>query len=231
MKSTLPLLAILGCSAGSKEGRDTQNDTGPPVHFSLPLAVPELFEIVVGVDHDPEVQKSTIGQGICTDYAGRSFPHCYDEHDGSDFILHGGFSTMDDGSVLILAAASGKVTLAEDGHYDRCHGDLETGDVVCDGHEMKANAVTLVHESGHQSLYWHMMNGSVMVEIGDWIEEGEPIGRVGSSGRSSQPHLHFEIRDAQENVIDPYAGAYSQPESWWCEQGGLDEIPGYCIEP
>ena len=39
-----------------------------------------------------------------TDYLGRGFPHCYDNHTGSDFILQGGFSAMDDGTTVVAAA-------------------------------------------------------------------------------------------------------------------------------
>jgi murein DD-endopeptidase MepM/ murein hydrolase activator NlpD len=230
VRASLPLLIGLACGSDTAEDSGAVAESGPPLLFSLPLAQPDLFEIVVGVDHDPEIQDSLLGQAICTDYARRSFPHCYDEHDGSDYILHGGFSTMDDGSVAILAAAPGEVVETEDGHYDRCHGDLSSGDVDCDGHEMEANFVILEHESGHRSWYWHMMNGSVSVEVGAHVEAGALLGQVGSSGKSSQPHLHFELQDSQGNVIDPYAGEYSQAESWWCDQGGLDDIPGSCEE-
>ena len=222
------LLIALGCTSGESAETGDTHDGAPTLRLALPLTEPDLFEVVVGVDHDPEVQSAGLDQAICTDYAGRGFPHCYDEHDGSDYILHGSFSTMDAGSVAVIAAAPGQVTRAEDGHYDRCHGDLGTGAVDCDGYEMIANAVIVEHESGHQTWYWHLMMDSVRVRVGDWVETGEELGRVGSSGQSSQPHLHFELQDGQGQVIDPYSGEYSQPESWWCIQGGLDELPGPC---
>ena len=39
-------------------------------------------------------------------------------------------------------------------------------------------------------LLAHMREGSVAVESGQWVREGEPIGRVGNTGNTSEPHLH-----------------------------------------
>ncbi len=181
----------------------------------------------MGVDHDPEVHEG-IYRAICLDYLSRGFPHCYDEHDGSDFILDGGFDAMDAGSATIIAAADGVVLETEDGHYDRCHADLATADVSCDGYEMVANSVILEHETGHRTLYWHMMNGSVAVQEGQQVTRGTVLGVIGSSGYSSTPHLHFELQDAEGQAIDPFAGELSQPETWWCQQGDGEEPPGSC---
>lgn len=195
--------------------------------FRFPLEEPEAFSMLIGVDHDPEVFEGMTW--TCTDYAGRSFPHCYDEHDGSDYILAGGFDAMDAGSALIVAAAEGVVIDTEDGHYDRCHADLGSAEVSCDGHEMIANSVTIEHRTGHITKYWHMMTDSVMVSVGDAVQAGDGLGWVGSSGRSSMPHLHFELQTTDHVVIDPYAGEHSQSETWWCDQGELEDLPGLCI--
>lgn len=193
--------------------------------FAFPLAAPERFEQVVGVDHDPDVYTSTLLQVTCEDYLGRGFPHCYDEHRGSDFILLGGFEAMDAGSPEVIAGAEGVVIGTADGNYDRCHATLEGVD--CDGHPRIANSVTVDHGGGVVSRYLHLMNGSVLVEVGDPVVRGTPLGRVGSSGNSSMPHLHFEVQ--QDGVaFDPYAGPRSQARSWWCDQGDPDGLPGPC---
>ena len=54
------------------------------------------------------------------------------------------------------------------------------------------NLVVLDHGRGLTTLYGH--NQLNLVREGDWVEAGSPVGRVGSSGRSTGPHLHFEIR-------------------------------------
>jgi murein DD-endopeptidase MepM/ murein hydrolase activator NlpD len=42
------------------------------------------------------------------------------------------------------------------------------------------------------TVYAHILEN--LVKVGDWVEQGQVIGTVGSTGRSSAPHLHFEIR-------------------------------------
>ena len=196
------------------------------LQLASPLDQEELFEAPVGVDHDP-VEYEGAQDLICTAYDGRPFPACYDGHDGSDFLLDGGFERMDAGSASILAAAAGVVVLVEDGHYDRCHGTLSDGN-DCDGFPMASNTVVIEHPGGFKTRYLHMMSGAMEVVEGEQVTCGTPLGRVGSSGNSSTPHLHLELEDAEGNPIDPYAGEFSQPETWWREQKGPEELPGGC---
>ena len=192
--------------------------------FRFPLEERALFQQTVGVDHDPEVHDAGL-QGVqCTSYDGRSFPWCYDEHDGTDYLLDGGFDTMDEGSAVIVAAADGVVITTVDGNYDRCHATLEGVD--CDGYPMAANYVEVEHEGGWITRYFHMMSGSPTVRPGDVVRCGDPLGLVGSSGYSSMPHLHFELQAAEGGVVDPYAGPYSQAETWWMDQGDAEGLPG-----
>jgi len=53
-------------------------------------------------------------------------------------------------------------------------------------------AVILNHSSAQQTLYGHM--SEIFVQPGQWVEPGTVIGRVGSTGASTGPHLHFEVR-------------------------------------
>jgi len=62
------------------------------------------------------------------------------------------------------------------------------------------NAVLLDHGGSWQTLYGHF--NEIVVSLGDWADQGEVIGRCGSTGRSTGPHLHFEIR-AAGYVWDP----------------------------
>lgn len=196
-----------------------------PVRFGFPLPERELFYQTTGFDHDPEAQDAGIWSGICTSYDGRAFPWCYDGHDGTDYLLEGAFETMDAGSTEIVAAADGEVVDVEDGHYDRCH----VGDdlvVTCDGNDILANYVIIEHYDGTRSKYLHMAKGSTAVDVGDEVTCGTVLGRVGSSGNSSFPHLHFEVEDLRGNSFDPYAGSESQDESWWLDQGPAEGLPG-----
>ena len=213
----------------AETGGDTADSTPrAALQFRFPVVEADLIEgtPVIGVDHDPEIYGDR--SAVCKSYAGTGFPWCYDEHEGSDFLLVGGFDTMDAGSAQIVAAADGVVVAAEDGHYDRCH--IEDGAVTCDGNPIVANYVILEHETGDHTLYWHMKEGSVAVAVGDSVSAGDLLGYIGSSGNSSMPHLHFGLEDPDGNVMDPFAGPYSQDETWWCQQGEQGELPGLCSE-
>ncbi|MBM1814547.1 M23 family metallopeptidase [Sulfitobacter pseudonitzschiae] len=54
--------------------------------------------------------------------------------------------------------------------------------------------VELDHGNGVQTLYAHLSAMNEKLEIGQQIEAGTPIGRAGSTGTSTAPHLHYEIR-------------------------------------
>ena len=62
------------------------------------------------------------------------------------------------------------------------------------------NLVVIDHGGGIRSFYGHL--SSIEVKKGDTVEAGALIGGVGSTGRSSGPHLHFEVRQ-QGKSIDP----------------------------
>jgi murein DD-endopeptidase MepM/ murein hydrolase activator NlpD len=62
------------------------------------------------------------------------------------------------------------------------------------------NLVTLRHDNGFETRYAHL--SEVDVRVGDVVEAGAELGKVGTTGYSTGPHLHFEVRhDGQ--AIDP----------------------------
>ena len=60
------------------------------------------------------------------------------------------------------------------------------------------NGVVIDHGFGEQSSLWHMIPGSVTVKAGDKVELGQVLGKVGNSGRSTGPHIHFQMASQPE---------------------------------
>ena len=60
------------------------------------------------------------------------------------------------------------------------------------------NHVVIDHGNGEYSIYAHLKQGSVRVKPGALLKAGEVFGQVGSSGNSTEPHLHFQICDGPD---------------------------------
>lgn len=94
--------------------------------------------------------------------------------------LHG-YNSIDLGAPIgtrILAAASGKVIVAKEGGWNGGYGSY----------------LVIKHGNGTQTLYSHA--SKVIVSIGQTVAQGQVIGYVGSTGKSTGSHLHFEVRGA-----------------------------------
>lgn len=60
------------------------------------------------------------------------------------------------------------------------------------------NVIFIVHPHGYESVYAHLSER--LARKGDHVDQGEMIGRVGSTGDSTGPHLHFEVHDGLWNI-------------------------------
>lgn len=58
------------------------------------------------------------------------------------------------------------------------------------------NHVIIDIGKGHYAFYAHLRPGSLRVKVGDRVKKGVVVGKVGNSGNSTEPHLHFHIADA-----------------------------------
>ena len=108
---------------------------------------------------------------------------------GSQRILNGkprwphyGIDIAADQGTMILSSGTGVVTMAEDDLY------YTGGTIIMD------------HGHGISTIYSHLEN--VLVSVGDQINQGDVIGTVGSTGRSTGPHLDFRINWFQTR-LDP----------------------------
>lgn len=148
------------------------------------------WTIVNYVDRDP-----TSG---AADFLGGTYT--YNGHNAIDYTI-ANFAQMDAG-VSVLAAADGVVAAAHDGEFDRCSAENPCGNFP--------NYVVIDHGGGVVTEYLHLKKGSVAVNVGDPISAGQQIGQVGSSGMSTDAHLHFAV---YENgvVVD----TEDDPTRWW----------------
>ncbi len=53
--------------------------------------------------------------------------------------------------------------------------------------------IMIRHKNGYKSLYAHLSGYNNKYKVGSWVKQGDYIGRVGSTGRSTGPHLHFGL--------------------------------------
>jgi murein DD-endopeptidase MepM/ murein hydrolase activator NlpD len=95
-------------------------------------------------------------------------------HEGCDIVAPRG--------TPVIAAADGTVTFSG-------------------WHEGLGRAVIIEHGYGYQTTYGH--NNTLYVKKGDTVKRGDLIAQVGSSGRSTGPHLHYEVR-ANAMLVNPY---------------------------
>ncbi len=98
---------------------------------------------------------------------------------GNDF--HPGLDIAADAGTPISAAAPGRVVSAgPDGGY--------------------GNLIVIDDGSGVTTRYAHC--SQIYARVGETVAQGQPIGAVGSTGRSTGPHLHFEVR-VGDTPVDP----------------------------
>ena len=74
------------------------------------------------------------------------------------------------------------------------------------------NLIVLEHPGNYHTYYAHLSNYNVELELGNEVRRGLEIGYVGSTGRSTGPHLHFELRK-NGIYVDPY-GSQTQLDLW-----------------
>ena len=111
---------------------------------------------------------------ISSGWGHSSGPHAGRNHKGQDFAAGTG--------APIYSVTNGKVAMARS-YYGY------------------GNLVIIKTPSGKRVLYAHQ--SKIMVKKGQTVRAGQQIGKVGSTGHSTGPHLHFETRTAKDRAFDP----------------------------
>jgi hypothetical protein len=94
----------------------------------------------------------------------------------------------------LLAVADGKVVVAKDGipenipHSGKLAEPLSLDNIA-------GNNIILDLGNGKFAFYAHLIPGSLKVKVGDQVTTGQVIGKLGNSGNSTEPHLHFHMVD------------------------------------
>lgn len=115
----------------------------------------------------------------------------------------------------VLAAGSGTVIWAGWGLFSSSPGNI---------HDPYGMAVAIRHDFGYQAqplytIYAHM--SAVDVALGQWVDTGTPLGKVGDTGNTTGPHLHFEVRLGQNNYYHT-----RNPELWLAPPQGWGVLAG-----
>lgn len=160
---------------------------GPSLHTAHRWALPEEFGFdVVRIREDG---RSHQGDGSAfTDYPAYGQP-----------VL-----AAADGTVVAAAAdlAEDSSTLRKPGETDDAYGlrvathqmqVLQAGTRAVTG-----NFVVIDHGGSEYSVYAHLRPGTVHVAVGQRVHAGERLGELGSSGNSTEPHLHFQVCDSPD---------------------------------
>jgi murein DD-endopeptidase MepM/ murein hydrolase activator NlpD len=106
---------------------------------------------------------------------------------GKGHVFHRGIDLAAPVGTPVYAVAAGTVIRAS---RDRTYG----------------NVVVIDHHNGYKTLYAH--NSKLLVKVGERVKPGQSIAKVGSTGHSTGPHLHFEIhRSGQRVDPGPYLAA------------------------
>jgi murein DD-endopeptidase MepM/ murein hydrolase activator NlpD len=123
----------------------------------------------------------------------------YHAHNGTDFRIPD--MAAQRRGVNVLAAAPGTVARLRDGVPDVSVREISP-EAVKD--RMCGNGLAIAHGDGWETQYCHMEKGSLSVRPGEPVAAGQVLGRVGLSGLTEYPHLHFTVRHAGK-VVDPFA--------------------------
>ncbi|MEK7724305.1 MAG: M23 family metallopeptidase [Acidobacteriota bacterium] len=181
--------------------------------LSGPFTAPQMIiRPVVGVD---DLARTSGDIKLCkNNYFGENFPNCYRGHEGTDFGLIGHVLTQLVGSIDVYSVAGGKVVAKADGNTDLCFYKIPPPPanspaqdfVFCindKNNAKEANFVAILQDDGVIAYYYHLKRDSISVNIGDRVDCGQFLGKVGSSGISSAPHLHLTLQKMKRDSDFP----------------------------
>ena len=140
------------------------------------LIAPKEYVVVVGTKVIPSVGTGTFAWPTIGGYVSSKKGHRWGrKHEGIDIARPSNYT--------IKASDNGVVTTAG-------------------RHSTYGNYVVVDHNNGYETLYAHL--SKISVSVGQVVEQGSAIGVMGSTGRSTGTHLHFEVHK-NGAVMNPLA--------------------------
>lgn len=95
----------------------------------------------------------------------------------------------------VLAVADGRVSDLKDGLPENTDSSERSSRTITIDNAV-GNYVILDLGRGRFALYAHLQPGGLRVKVGDKVSAGQVLARLGTSGNSDEPHLHFQLMDA-----------------------------------
>jgi len=188
--------------------------TREPLEWNPPPLVPPISRDPLGRDHywlRRPVESNARNAMIWW------YPYGSDGNDPANPLrIHHGVDMPNDVGELVRAAGNGTVIWAADGRQ------AETD--IFQNSPAYGNVIVIEHDFGYRgqpiyTLYAHL--SAALIQQGDTVEAGQVIGLIGNTGRSSGPHLHFEVRVGENR----YASTYN-PALWLVSYVGHGVIAG-----
>lgn len=193
-----------------------------PEMWSIPALIPPLSRDPLGRDHywffrpiEADANSAPL------------FYYSYgSDGQGNTERVHHGIDIPNPAGEEVYATAAGTVVFASDRNVDEID--------VFQNTSTYGNVVVLEHEFGYQgqalyTLYAHLQ--TALVTEGQYVQQGAPIGLVGSTGRVSGPHIHYEVRIAPPGSVNtPRYGDTYNPLLWMVPYVGHGVVAGRVVD-
>lgn len=199
-KGVLGASALLGACLGSIAGGVLVATATSAARADRPVATADIRDVLLPVTYDfsslrLDMLAAQYDVGVTSPFGPRLHPVLQEQahHSGVDIDL-------DRGEVVSAGAAGVVVVSGWRGDYGRM--------------------VEIDHGDGVTTRYAHC--DRLLVDVGDEVVVGDPLGTVGATGRATGPHLHFEVR-VDGRPVDPqleaWRGFFPIPGDEWSEEG------------